>query len=383
MWVIFVIFSTRPKTLPFTIANRFRFGLLHSNAFTIPPRSLTFQRVAMNECMVSPRSSGKFIADNAANVSIKENGIDKCVSEILERINDGRLSLDLILYKENGVHPTSIEEKDIEWVFMTSALNFSFWTKDTEPQYLVTYKGKTQNGYMSMCAAINRTLDSGIPLTDPDFYGKISEEDLEKYLMGDDNVSCPMIKERVSCLHEIGSILKEKYGGKFSNCLLSCEKSASKLLQMVTKDFPCFYDGAHYKGSKVTLHKRAQILVADLWQLFEAKGLCEFDDIDSITMFADYRVPQSLQYFGAFEYSAKLKEFLKSDQLLKNGDERETEIRGCSIEAVGKITRKVNDRLGARKVNDIQIDNFLWCFRREKADEMIKFPYHKVRSIYY
>jgi hypothetical protein len=35
--------------------------------------------------------------------------------------------------------------------------------------------------------------------------------------------------------------------------------------------------------------------VADLWALFEGKGRGQFDDIDTLTMFADYRVPQSLQ----------------------------------------------------------------------------------------
>ena len=72
----------------------------------------------------------------------------------------------------------------------------------------------------------------------------------------------------------------------------------------------------YYKGNKVVLHKRAQILVADLWQLFEGKGLCNFSDIDGITMFADYRVPQSLQYFGAFQYSESLFQDLKNEKLL-------------------------------------------------------------------
>ena len=111
-------------------------------------------------------------------------------------------------------------------------------------------------------------------------------------------------------------MLLDKYQGSFVQCLKECDGSALKLLSMVTQDFPCFNDSTNYKGKKVALHKRAQILVADLWQLFEGKGLCQFSDIDSITMFADYRVPQSLQYFGAFQYSDSLLDFLKMEQLL-------------------------------------------------------------------
>ena len=84
-------------------------------------------------------------------------------------------------------------------------------------------------------------------------------------------------------------MLKTKYGGKFVNCLRDCNKSAKELLKRVIADFPCFDDSHVYKGHKVAIHKRAQILVADLWQLFEGQGLCEFKDIDTITMFADYR----------------------------------------------------------------------------------------------
>jgi hypothetical protein len=39
----------------------------------------------------------------------------------------------------------------------------------------------------------------------------------------------------------------------------------------------------------VSFWKRAQILVADIWACFEGKGLGTFHDIDSLTMFADYR----------------------------------------------------------------------------------------------
>jgi hypothetical protein len=42
----------------------------------------------------------------------------------------------------------------------------------------------------------------------------------------------------------------------------------------------------------VYIYKRVQILVADLWACFEGKSYGQFDDIDKVTMFADYRVPQ-------------------------------------------------------------------------------------------
>jgi hypothetical protein len=58
----------------------------------------------------------------------------------------------------------------------------------------------------------------------------------------------------------------------------------------------------------VSIYKRAQILVADVWSCFQDQGLGKFPDISEITMFADYRVPQMLIYYDCLEYSPELKE---------------------------------------------------------------------------
>jgi hypothetical protein len=93
----------------------------------------------MEKLLKDPRKAGEYIASVAKNVTISEAGIDKCTGEVLKRIKEGQLSLDLKLYKEAGVHPSTSEDKNVEWVFMTSALNFSFWNNENNPQYLVTY----------------------------------------------------------------------------------------------------------------------------------------------------------------------------------------------------------------------------------------------------
>ena len=63
----------------------------------------------------------------------------------------------------------------------------------------------------------------------------------------------------------------------------------------------------------------------------------------------------------------------------------EVEIRGFSIETISRIVSKINKILSesGQKMNDIQIDNFLRSFLRERAKEMENFPYHRVHSIYY
>lgn len=65
-----------------------------------------------------------------------------------------------------------------------------------------------------------------------------------------------------------------------------------------------------HQGERVSFYKRAQILVADTWSVLEGKGDGCFDDISSITMFADYRLPQVLVHLGALKYSKELLEKL-------------------------------------------------------------------------
>jgi hypothetical protein len=104
--------------------------------------------------------------------------------------------------------------------------------------------------------------------------------------------------------------------------------------------------------------KRVQILVADLWACFEGKGFGEFNDIESITMFADYRVPQSLLHLGLLNYSSDLMNIVKGKgEKIAPGDPMEVEIRCCSIWAVELLRRELSSR--GIKLNAILIDFFV------------------------
>ena len=336
--------------------------------------------------MLSPAQSGAFIASKAKDVKIIDTGISSCADDIVKNITDGKLDMTKMFIKTD-VHPQNSDASGIDWIFFADTLNFSFWMQESGPQYVVTYKGVTYTGYLAMCAAVNRTLDKNINLTDPKYFANIDEETLGEMLEGDNKVPIPLLQKRLECLHEVGKVLIDKFSGTFNTVLAQCDNSASKLLELVLAHFPCFNDSGVFHNTEVSFHKRAQILVADIWCLFEGTGTGSFRDIDQLTMFADYRVPQSLQHYGALQYSAELLQFLASDRLLEAGHEWEQEIRGCSIEAVERVTRLVVAELRRRaveaRVNSILVDQYLWGYRRQHADTMKSIPYHKVRSIFY
>lgn len=335
---------------------------------------------------VSVAESGAFIAANAKHIQIDAVKLDDCAEDIADQVISGQLDMKSMFIKTE-VHPQTADEAGINWVVFADTLNFSFWQPEDGPQYLVTYKGTTHTGYLAMCAAINRTLDSGVEITSPAVYRNIEKNKLDELLMGDDGVSIPLLQDRVNCLHQVGSIIMDKYDGQFTKLMDNAENSAVKLLQLVLSNFACFRDASTFKGREVAFHKRAQILVADLWCLFEGTGHGSFPDIGSLTMFADYRVPQSLQQYGVLKYDEELLTFLRREEIMPYGHEYEIEIRGCSIHGVELLTERIKKILAEKNnsstVNSILVDQYLWGYRRKHAEEMKQFPYHKVRSIYY
>ncbi|XP_006818133.1 queuosine 5'-phosphate N-glycosylase/hydrolase-like [Saccoglossus kowalevskii] len=337
--------------------------------------------------ILTPRESGKFIADNSIDVKIKRDGIEKTAAIIFESVKSGKFTGKN--WKSHELHPKSMDNKAIDWIFFVDTLNFSFWTDSDENYFNVSYKDQVYTGYWSLCAAVNRALDEGIPITSPSFYKTITMEQLEKVLRSNTKCTMPLLEERLSNLHEAGKILVENFDGSFANCIAACQNSALKLLQLVTSTFRSYQDIATYEGKTVSLYKRAQIVIADIWSCFEGQGLGHFHDIDCLTMFADYRVPQSMVYFGIFEYSSHLMEKLKSNTLISSGERQEVEIRGCSIWAVELILEKL--KLLAKKdplqkdaiLNAIIVDFYLWDYAQSHRQQMKDIPIHKTRTIYY
>lgn len=140
-------------------------------------------------------------------------------------------------------------------------------------------------------------------------------------------------------------------------------------------------------NDEVRILKRVQILVSDLWACFNGKQWGYFHDIDEITMFADYRVPQILHMLGCISYSESLTAHIKSLQYLPHDSESEIEIRGCSIWAVELMKKSIAKSHPGTEVNAILIDFYLWDSAKRIQAELGGnghiIPCHRTRSIFY
>lgn len=331
---------------------------------------------------MNPRESAEHIIKNAKYLKVLPDGIEKLAKEVIEGVKAGKI--DVRNFSQHELHPSPTDKNAIEWIFVVDTLNFCFWT----PRDYTKYKVNGYTGYFALCAAVNRALNEGIDITDAAFYAKIDIALLRYIFRSDDGATqVPLLEERLKCLHEVGMRLLDKWNGKFENVLREAQQSAEILLRLIVQEFPCFKDEAEYCGERVSLYKRAQILIGDLYACFGGKELGEFHDLHVVTMFADYRVPQVLVHFGCLEYSDDLLEELKKDVIMKNGDPREVEIRGASIYVVEKVKDFIKQQqledVPPKKINSILIDHFLWDYRRAHAAELEYIPFHKVYSVYY
>jgi D-alanyl-D-alanine dipeptidase len=96
--------------------------------------------------------------------------------------------------------------------------------------------------------------------------------------------------------------------------------------------------------------------------------------LDSVTAFADYKVPQMLRYFGAISYTIDLANKIDTKTLIKKDSREEIEIRAATIWCVEKM-RQVNDAYTAA-----QLDNALWQISQNNIGIL---PYHRTKTIFY
>ncbi|KAJ7653482.1 hypothetical protein B0H17DRAFT_1100696 [Mycena rosella] len=312
----------------------------------------------------------------------------------------------------------------LNWIFLISALNFSFWSEreGQSDRYGVLWqegwessKPKLWTGYWSLVASLNRALQDGIPITDPNFYSSETlcpDSLIEHVFRAAEGCSetIPLLSQRIAVMREVGFVLCHGFGGSFQSFLdefqrqYNGEGTALALVQMVTTTFPSFRDEVYLDGRKVCLWKRAQILVAETWAAFyppapqTAHPLFPAGPaIHQLTMFADYRVPQILHHLCILAYPPPLLKLLRTGTMLPPGSPEELSLRAASIVAVERVraemlTLQVGEAASESAVSSVLIDFYLWDLAKkiERGEERIEgikttgmVPTHRTRSIWY
>ncbi|KAJ8769281.1 hypothetical protein K2173_002485 [Erythroxylum novogranatense] len=302
------------------------------------------------------RASAAWVAGLSSHVIVDSAGIEKVVESIGEKIPQ-------IEWDFEGIHYFDGGPLTVQYLLVLDALNFCFWPDE-------------ELDYDHLASGLKAALHNDKSVLDADRLQKYTGPELRELLKWPRPL--PLEEERVRLLHEVGCELEKSYGGKASNLVDSCGKSAAKLVATVTSHFPGFRDHSLYKGRQVFFYKRAQIFAADLYGAFKGQSYGEFHDISSVTIFADYIVPAMLRQLGVLKYSSNLESKIGSNGEIASGSEEEVELRACSIYAV-EIMRDLIHVKSGKPVLSVELDLWLWAFGVQSPS----LQHHRTLSIYY
>jgi hypothetical protein len=265
------------------------------------------------------------------------------------------------------------------------ALNFCFWSQSPDPneRWRVAWDGQTFDGYWALAAALRRAVAEGVEVWNPAVLAGLSDDDVARILRPSEpgGVAIPLLPERGANLRELGRGLLD-FSDELDAAARFIEESdgsAVRLVERVAETFPSFNDVATLDGREVRFYKRAQILAADLHGAFAGEGLGCFDDLDRLTAFADYKVPQVLRGLGVLRYDERLAAIIDRRALIPAGSREEIEIRAATVWACELIRQTLAAH--GRAMDAYEIDWALWQAGQFLAPEIP--PYHRTLTIFY
>lgn len=266
-------------------------------------------------------------------------------------------------------------EQTAQYYFFLDSTNFCFWGPKGQTRWEYQINGEWVGGYY----AYSRTIKDAF-LEDPRFFdagylSAIPEADFRRIFFKGRN-ELLLVTERHSLIRENFRILEEKYDGSVLNLLTKANKDTDTLIELLLADFPSFRDQITLAGQETYFLKRAQIFPSDLY--FSGLPELRLDNLQNLTVFADYKLPQILESLGVLTYSEELNADIMEERLIPAGSQKEIELRAASIVAIECIHTELV-KLGS-KLTAQELDWILWV--QAKRTVFIK-PHHKTLTTFY
>ena len=312
--------------------------------------------------------SVKFVFENSLNVKINQKKID----EFVDYLNHKHIKHWI---DESPFNLKNLNPKDrLHFLLVFNAISFSYWG---DPKWKINYNSKEVDGAYGMIGAIARAIENKFPILEPKYLSDISAENLSKILEG--NIQIPLIEERLNILREIGTILMSKFNGDFTEMIKEAKGDSQQLLSLLLENFPSFEDSSTYNGKRIYFEKRAQLLVADIYQAFDGHEFGRLKRINELTACADYKLPFVLRRLGIFSYSDNLADKIDNQTPIDKDSEEEIEIRANTIWAVELIKQKVKKKM--QNIDSIHVNDHIWMLGQKKIKN--DKPYHLTRTTSY
>lgn len=315
-------------------------------------------------------SSTLYVVKHAKDVSINAGKIDKLAEEWI------RIRVVPPLWPKDFHFETKDTRRLLDYVLILDSLNFCFWSKDESQKWHIKYGGEKYSGYFGLALALKKFFEEDPKKSTFNYLVNISFPEFVKIFAGEGKFL--LLKDRWEIVRAVSKVIFQTYNGNSERLVLSGSHQVSKFVPLVARKLPSFNDEAEYGGKKVYFWKRAQILAGDIYGVTEGCGVGYFEDLDYLTAFADYKLPQILSYAGVLEYSPKLLKKIREQNLIKAGSCEEIEIRSATIWAVEYLKEAFLKHGG--RMRSFEIDWLLW--NESKRIQMVK-PHHLTQTTFY
>ena len=306
------------------------------------------------------------IIENSQYVRIDEDAIKSAAKMFCDEVLEVP-SWDAPVFPENN------DESTIDFFLLGNSINFAYTDFYTKEKYATDFKGKEWVGAFGMWASLKRAIEAGLPILDGNYLKNFTRDDAQKFFAPKSNI--PLLDERVRIFNEVGAILCDRYDGRFHNFIKSCPNrlfdGGKGMIDRLVQEFPAYEDSAQYNGTLVRFDKKAQLSAAKLYARLNKTGLFDVEDIDELTVFADYVLPKALRSLGILVYSASLAKRVDEQTLISKDSQEELELRASTIHSAKRLTDKVNELRGEKSVNALHIDYRLWSQARKTKE-----PHH-------
>jgi hypothetical protein len=256
---------------------------------------------------------------------------------------------------------------------------FSYWG---DPRWQIEADDTRYDGAMAWLICLSKDK----AFLSEDFLGSLNEDKWRSMVQGCDDIPMPLSAERLLLLQQLApkleqftNLIENKATANGTASGTTSATSALGLAFYIAANLPGFNDCSHYRGLKLPFLKRAQLLASDLNQIFAAENN-PLIDLDQLTAFADYKIPQLLREKEILIYDDELARIVDSGEEIAPGSQAEIEIRANTIIVVEKLRIEL---LRARLEYDARtIDAKLWR-AAQKLDRTKVKPYHRCRTINY
>lgn len=265
----------------------------------------------------------------------------------------------------------------VSYLLVLDSLNFCFWPEPGKARWEIEYESRKLSGYYALAASLKQAVESGIPITRAEYLAELTLSGLKQILGGQGEL--PLMGHRFQILNEVGRVLLDEYEGQAIKLVEAAGRSAIKLARLLVEKLPSFRDVAKYLDYEVFFYKRAQIFASDLYGAFDGKDWGSLEDIDKLTAFADYKLPQVFRHLGIFDYAEPLAQKVDQEIYLEAGSPEEVEIRANTIWAVELIRQELEQ--GGKGLRAFEVDWILWNLGQHA--DFRKNPYHRTLTIFY